>query len=67
MNRSLGLFCLMGALMGNVNPAAAQEASVLSAGAVEPGLLAAVALYQKESGRKVTVNFNTAPQIRERI
>lgn len=67
MNCRLRFFCLMGALMGNVNPAAAQEATVLSAGAVEPGLLAAIALYQKESGRKVTVNFNTAPQIRERI
>jgi molybdate transport system substrate-binding protein len=43
------------------------SAMVLSAGAVEPGLLAAVALYQKESGRKVSVTFNTAPQIRERI
>jgi molybdate transport system substrate-binding protein len=53
--------------MGNVSHAAAQEAMVLSAGAVEPGLLAAVALYQKESGRKVRVTFNTAPQIRERI
>jgi molybdate transport system substrate-binding protein len=40
---------------------------VLSAGAVEPGLVAALALYQKETGRKVAVTFNTAPQIRERI
>lgn len=67
MNRGLGLFCLMGALMGNLNPAAAQEASVLSAGAVEPGLRAALALYEKEIGRKVPVTFNTAPQIRERV
>jgi molybdate transport system substrate-binding protein len=50
--------------MGN---AAAQETTVLSAGAVEPGLVAALAAYQKESGRKVAVSFNTAPQIRERI
>src|SRR5688572_5269093 len=61
------LFFLLGALMGIVGPAAAQDATILSAGAVEPGLLAAVALYQTESGRKVTVAFNTAPQIRERI
>jgi molybdate transport system substrate-binding protein len=40
---------------------------VLSAGAVEPGLVAALALYQKETGGKVTVTFNTAPQVRERI
>jgi len=61
------LLCLTGAIMGSVGLAAAQDASVLSAGAVEPGLLAAIAVYQKESGRKVAVTFNTAPQIRERI
>ena len=61
------LLCLMGAIMGSVGLAAAQDASVLSAGAVEPGLLAAIAAYQKESGRKVAITFNTAPQIRERI
>jgi hypothetical protein len=46
------LFCLMGAIMGSVNPAAAQDATVLSAGAVDPGLAAALALYQKDSGQK---------------
>src|SRR5688572_20101248 len=61
------LFFLLGALMGIVGPAAAQDATILSAGAVEPGLLAALALYQKESGRKPAVTFNTAPQIRERV
>lgn len=67
MDRRLRLFCLMGAIMGAVNLAAAQDATVLSAGAVEPGLLAALALHQKESGKKIAVTFNTAPQIRERI
>ena len=67
MHRYLLSFCLMGAFMGSVNSAAAQDATVLSAGAVEPGLLAAIALYQKESGKKVAVTFNTAPQIRERV
>jgi molybdate transport system substrate-binding protein len=43
--------------------AAAQEVSILSAGAVEPGLRAALALYDKST----TVTFNTAPQIRERV
>ena len=51
--------------MGNL--AAAQEAAVLSAGAVEPGLRAALALYEKKIGRQVPVTFNTAPQIRERV
>jgi molybdate transport system substrate-binding protein len=39
------------------------DISVLSAGAVEPGLRAALALYPN----RVAVTFNTAPQIRERI
>ena len=43
--------------------AQAQEISVLSAGAVEPGLRAALGLYEK----KTAVTFNTAPQIRERV
>ena len=53
--------------MGSAGPAAAQDATVLSAGAVEPGLVAALALFQKESGNKVAVTFNTAPQIRSRV
>jgi molybdate transport system substrate-binding protein len=65
MKSCLHLLCLTGAIMvGSVQPAAAQDLAVLSAGAVEPGLLAAVAVYQNESGRKVAVTFNTAPQIR---
>ena len=43
------------------------ELSVLSAGAVEPGLRAAIAAYEKETGHKVQVAFNTAPQIRGRV
>ena len=57
------LFLLIGATMGIVQAGAAQDLAVLSAGAVEPGLRAALALYQQ----KVAVTFNTAPQIRERV
>jgi molybdate transport system substrate-binding protein len=64
LNRGFRLLCVMGVFMTN---AAAQDATVLSAGAVEPGLRAALALYEKEIGRKVPVTFNTAPQIRERV
>lgn len=53
--------------MGSVNQAAAQDLTILSAGAVEPGLRAALAAYRKETGGNVAVTFNTAPQIRERI
>jgi molybdate transport system substrate-binding protein len=58
--RSLVLLGTAAALM---NVASAQEIRVLSAGAVEPGLRAALALYPQ----KTSITFNTAPQIRERI
>jgi molybdate transport system substrate-binding protein len=53
-------FCLLAAM---ISVAHAQELTVLSAGAVEPGLRAALGLYEK----KTAVTFNTAPQIRERV
>lgn len=46
-----------------IGVAHAQELTVLSAGAVEPGLRAALALH----AAKTAVRFNTAPQIRERV
>src|SRR5688572_13369938 len=55
------LFVLIGAMMA-ISTASGQDLAVLSAGAVEPGLRAALALHDK----KVAVTFNTAPQIRER-
>src|SRR6267154_1073555 len=45
----------------------AAEIRVLSAGAVEPGLKAAAAAFQKHSGHSVNIVFNTAPEIRKRI
>jgi len=50
-----------------VQQAAAAELSVLSAGAIEPGVTKAVAAFQQETGHKVRLQFNTAPQIRKRI
>lgn len=47
--------------------AGAAEIKVLSAGAVEPGLHAAAAAFQKTSGHQVSITFNTAPQIRKRL
>jgi len=67
VKRHLRLLFLMGAFMASVNMSAAQETSVLSAGAVEPGLRAALATYERESGNRTSVEFNTAPQIRERV
>jgi molybdate transport system substrate-binding protein len=45
----------------------AAEINVLSAGAVEPGIRAAAAAYEKQSGNAVKITFNTAPEIRKRI
>jgi molybdate transport system substrate-binding protein len=47
--------------------AGAAEVKVLSAGALEPGMKAAAAEFQKASGHSVKLAFNTAPQIRKRI
>ncbi len=55
----------MAALIGTA--AMAAEVKVLSAGAVEPGLHKAVELFEKSSGHKVSIQFNTAPQIAKRM
>ena len=47
--------------------ASAAEISVLSGGAVEPGLHAAVRQFEKATGHHVKITFNTAPQIQKRI
>ncbi len=48
-------------------PVAAAEITLLSGGAIEPGLRAAVAAFEKETGHKVSLTFNTAPQIQKRM
>lgn len=67
MMRNLGnaaLACLLWSLsLGS--PAA--DLTVLSAGAVEPGLKAAAAAFEKETGHKVRITFTTPPRIRELV
>ena len=65
MNPQKSLGALLFAFL--LQPAAAAEITVLSAGAIEPGLKAAVAAYQRESGDTVKFGFATAPQLRKRI
>jgi molybdate transport system substrate-binding protein len=48
-------------------PARASEINLLSAGAVEPGLAAAVAGFRAAGGLPVRIAYATAPQMRERI
>jgi molybdate transport system substrate-binding protein len=47
--------------------AAAADITLISGGAVEPGLRAAVGAFEQKTGHKVQVTFNTAPQIQKRI
>jgi len=58
------LFCVLA--FGNLGVSAA-EITVLSGGAVEPGLNAAVAAFQRETGHAVKITYNTTPQIRKRV
>jgi molybdate transport system substrate-binding protein len=59
---ALALACVCGSAA-----AGAAEVKVLSAGAIEPGVQKTIALFKQASGHTVTVQFNTAPQIRKRM
>jgi molybdate transport system substrate-binding protein len=59
------LTVLLGLMLAQA--AGAVELRVLSAGAVEPGLKAAAAAYQRETGVQVHVDFATSPQLRKRV
>jgi molybdate transport system substrate-binding protein len=66
MKKSLAILGLVaGVWLGRA--LAAGEVAVLSAGAVEPGIKAAAAAYEKQTGRGVKIAFNTVPQVRTRI
>lgn len=45
----------------------AAEITVISGGAIEPGLKAAAAAFEKQTGHKVNITFNTTPQMRKRV
>ena len=47
--------------------ALADELQVLSAGAIEPGLKAAAAAFEKQTGHVAKITFNTAPELRKRM
>ena len=47
--------------------ALSDELQVLSAGAIEPGLKAAAAAFEKQTGHVVKITFNTAPELRKRM
>ena len=47
--------------------ALSDELQVLSAGAIEPGLKAAAAAFEKQTGHVAKITFNTAPELRKRM
>jgi molybdate transport system substrate-binding protein len=47
--------------------ASGAEIRVLSAGAIEPGLVGLIASFERETGNKVKATFATAPAIRKRV
>jgi len=65
MNCRIALLCL--SFAGCAHAPTGGDATILSAGAVEPGLVAALTQFEKETGKRAAVSFNTAPQVRERI
>src|SRR2546428_2483720 len=66
MMKSLAVLGLgAGVLFGQATTAA--EITVLSAGAVEPGLRPASVAFEKRTGHAVKIAFAPAPQIRTRI
>ena len=66
MKRIAAMLAVMAsALLAQVAPAA--EITVLSGGALEPGLKAVAAAYEKESGHTVKITFNTTPAMRKRV
>jgi molybdate transport system substrate-binding protein len=50
-----------------VTSAQAADIAVISGGAIEPGLRAAAAAFEKQTGHKVKITFNTTPQMRKRV
>lgn len=66
MNRMVAVFGMMAGVLFAAAVSAA-EIKVLSAGAIEPGLKAAAAAFQKESGHGAKITFATAPQLRKRV
>jgi molybdate transport system substrate-binding protein len=65
MNCRIALLCL--AIAGCAHTPGGRDATILSAGAVEPGLVAALTRFEQETGKRAAVSFNTAPQVRERL
>jgi len=65
MNTRVLLTIALGLLASS--PALAAEINVISAGAIEPGVVAAADVFHRETGTEVKIKFATAPAIRQRV
>lgn len=66
MNKYLSSFAITIFLVMN-SSANAATVTVLSAGAVEPGLRAAVIEFEAATGHQVAITFNSAPRLKARL
>lgn len=64
LRHALAIMLLGAGLLG---AAVANELHVLSAGAIEPGLNAAAAAFEKQTGQVINITFNTAPELKKRM
>lgn len=63
----LGIVAVMGLFFALSAAVHAAEITLISGGAIEPGLKAAAAAFEKQSGHKVAITFNTTPQMIKRV
>ena len=61
------LLAVLGAMVFAQGAAVAGEITVLSGGAIEPGLHAAAHAFEKQTGHHVKITFNTTPLIQKRM
>lgn len=54
-------------LLTSAGAALAADLTVLSAGAIEPGLKAASQAFEKQTGHSIKITYNTAPELRKRM
>jgi molybdate transport system substrate-binding protein len=67
MNRSPMAVLMLCSLGAAAVTAEAAEIKIISGGAIEPGLEAVAHSFEKQSGHRVRITFNTAPQLRKRV
>ena len=66
MNKTAGKLVVIASIL-IAQAALAAEITVLSGGAVEPGLNTAAAAFQKETGHVAKITYNTTPAMRKRV